>query len=61
MCDSGHTTNEIAIGGSYGIISATVGKISWLPLLNIGVDNYRTEIEIFDTEPGLINYQTVVY
>jgi hypothetical protein len=62
VCDSGSTTSDIAIGGSYGIINATTG-INFLVTFNgnVSLDTYRTEIENFETEPGVITYGTVVF
>ena len=62
VCDLGPTTSDIAIGGSYGILSATTG-INFLVTFNgnEGLDSYRTERQNFDTEPGTITFGSVVF
>ncbi|HEY6588133.1 MAG TPA: hypothetical protein VIY98_07560 [Nitrososphaeraceae archaeon] len=61
VCDLGNTTSDIAIGGNYGIWTATTG-INFLVTFhgNTGLDTYRTEIENHDTEPGSIEFVTTV-
>ena len=61
VCDLGNTTSDIAIGGNYGIWTATTG-INFLVTFhgNTGLDIYRTEIENHDTEPGSIEFVTTV-